>query len=124
MDLESTLIRAEVLFRKFQRLVEAIDKQQNFPGPRLRPAPVSSASSASSAAAAASPSSPTAPAPAPASPTSDASPPQRRETGKSPDQVQRVITPELRKLLSRDVDVLTRKEVAKQGDGLWMHKGK
>lgn len=39
MDLESTLMRAEALFRKFQRLVEAIDKKQNFPPPRASPAP-------------------------------------------------------------------------------------
>ncbi|CAK7267362.1 GTPase activating protein [Sporothrix epigloea] len=36
MDLESTLVRAESLFRRFQRLVEAVDKQHNFPAPRLR----------------------------------------------------------------------------------------
>ncbi|CAK7233576.1 GTPase activating protein [Sporothrix curviconia] len=34
MDLESTLVRAEALFRRFQRLVEAVDKQHNFPPPR------------------------------------------------------------------------------------------
>ncbi|KKA26607.1 hypothetical protein TD95_003417 [Thielaviopsis punctulata] len=31
MDLDSTLIRAESLFRKFQRMVEAVDKKHNFP---------------------------------------------------------------------------------------------
>jgi len=36
IDLESTLIRAEALFRRFQRLVEAIDKKSNFPAPALR----------------------------------------------------------------------------------------
>ncbi|CAK7199234.1 GTPase activating protein [Sporothrix eucalyptigena] len=36
MDLESTMIRAEALFRRFQRLVEAVDKQHNFPAPRLK----------------------------------------------------------------------------------------
>jgi hypothetical protein len=35
-----------------------------------------------------------------------------------------VLTPELRKLLSRQVDVLPRKEVAKKGDGLAGTKGK
>ncbi|CAK7213850.1 GTPase activating protein [Sporothrix bragantina] len=38
MDLESTMVRAEALFRRFQRLVEAIDKQHNFPAPRLQTA--------------------------------------------------------------------------------------
>ncbi|PHH68161.1 hypothetical protein CDD80_211 [Ophiocordyceps camponoti-rufipedis] len=33
MDLESTLLRAESLFRRFQRLVDAIDKRDNFPAP-------------------------------------------------------------------------------------------
>ena len=31
IDLHSTLVRAESLFRKFQRMVEAIDRQNNFP---------------------------------------------------------------------------------------------
>ncbi|EPE09161.1 gtpase-activating protein gyp7 [Ophiostoma piceae UAMH 11346] len=34
IDLESTLIRAEALFQRFRRLVEAVDKQHNFPAPR------------------------------------------------------------------------------------------
>jgi len=91
IDLESTLIRAEALFKKFQRLVETIDKKQNFPGPRRQ------SSSAGTTAA-----------------------------GKAPakDDEKKVITPELRKLLSRNVEVLPRKQVAKQGDGLWMHEGK
>jgi len=38
--------------------------------------------------------------------------------------VEKVITPELRALLSRKVEVLPRKQVAKQGDGLWVHQGK
>ena len=36
IDLESTLVRAEALFRRFQRTVEAIDKKSNFPQPKLR----------------------------------------------------------------------------------------
>lgn len=31
MDLESTLVRAESLFRRFQRTVETVDKKDNFP---------------------------------------------------------------------------------------------
>ncbi|CAK7244988.1 MAG: GTPase activating protein [Sporothrix thermara] len=38
MDLEATMVRAEALFRRFQRLVEAVDKQHNFPAPRLQKA--------------------------------------------------------------------------------------
>jgi TBC1 domain family member 15 len=83
MDLESTLIRAEALFRKYQRLVEAIDKKGNFPGPRT---------------------------------STSGTPGKNKET--------RVITPELRQLLSRDVEILPRKEVAKLGDGLAGRRGK
>ncbi|CAD6501655.1 BgTH12-01905 [Blumeria graminis f. sp. triticale] len=36
IDLDSTLIRAEKLFRRFQRLVESIDKRANFPAPQVR----------------------------------------------------------------------------------------
>jgi hypothetical protein len=42
IDLESTLIRAEALFRRFQRTVEAIDKKSNFPAPKLRQRPTAS----------------------------------------------------------------------------------
>lgn len=37
IDLRSTLIRAEALFQKFQRMVEAVDKKDNFPSPRPGP---------------------------------------------------------------------------------------
>ena len=36
IDLYSTLVRAETLFRRFQRTVEAIDKKSNFPIPSVR----------------------------------------------------------------------------------------
>ncbi|KAJ9131091.1 GTPase-activating protein GYP7 [Pleurostoma richardsiae] len=81
IDLESTLIRAEQLFRRFQRLMDAIDKK-----PNTLPSP-------------------------------------RRSKGKGPEQqgqeaeVQKIITPELRKLLSRKVEVLPRKDVANNGEG-------
>jgi TBC1 domain family member 15 len=97
MDLDSTLIRAEVLFRRFQRFVEAIDKKENFPQPRRQPTETPESNSASAA---------------------DGSSPAPN-TGKAlePAQVTRVITPELRKLLSKEVEILPRKTVAKGGDG-------
>ncbi|KAM4066627.1 rab-GTPase-TBC domain-containing protein [Hirsutella rhossiliensis] len=98
IDLESTLIRAEALFRKFQRLVEAIDKKQNFPAPR----PADPASPGSSSL------------PAPA-PTSDTAP---GTTPGGSNKAQKIITPELRKLLSRKFEVLPRKTVAQNGDGM------
>ena len=36
IDLPSTLLRAQALFRRFQRTVDAIDKKDNFPAPVLR----------------------------------------------------------------------------------------
>ncbi|KAI0157750.1 GTPase-activating protein GYP7 [Xylariaceae sp. FL1272] len=92
IDLESTLIRAEALFRRFQRLVEAIDKKQNFPAPRR-------ATSSSS----------------PSAPAQGAPPLPPRANGKAPEK--KTISPELRKLLSRNVEVLPRKVVHKKGDG-------
>ncbi|KAK6951897.1 hypothetical protein Daesc_006422 [Daldinia eschscholtzii] len=85
MDLESTLIRAEQLFRRFQRLIEAIDKKQNFPTPRTRQDSSSNSGSAS--------------------PTQS-----RGNNGKGTEnQPQKTITPELRKLLSKKIEVLPRK---------------
>lgn len=90
IDLESTLIRAEYLFRRFQRLIEAIDKKQNFPVPRTRPNSKQASTQIGS------------------------SPPPQQENGKAPDTVTRTITPELRKLLSRDVEILPKKKKAHQ----------
>lgn len=86
IDLESTLIRAEVLFRRYQRLVEAVDKKHNFPAPRTE-------SPGQSAAA-------TSPARKPA--------PKGKSTAGSP-KTERIITPELRNLLSRKVELLEKK---------------
>ncbi|KAI0378580.1 RabGAP/TBC [Hypomontagnella monticulosa] len=100
MDLESTLIRAEQLFRRFQRLIEAIDKKQNFPGPKVvKDSPPATSPSASR---------PTRP-----------SPQSRNSNSKAPEeQPKKTITPELRKLLSRNVEILPRKVVQKKGDGI------
>jgi TBC1 domain family member 15 len=68
------LIKAEALFRRFQRVVEAVDKKKNFPAPRSN--------------------------------TGEAAEPEK------------VITPELRKLLDRHVEVLPRTTVAEHGDGM------
>ena len=100
MDLDSTLIRAEALFKKFNRLVLAIDKKENFPGPRRQSSIAAS--------------------PPPASSGSSPSPPgasAAQNTGKAPEPQKKVITPELRQLLSRKVEILPRKQVADNGDG-------
>lgn len=95
MDLESTLVRAETLYRKFQRLVEAIDKKQNFPPPREG----SSSGEQSSEEAK----------------TQNS---QSNNKGKETESRQKVISPELRRLLSRKVEVLPRKTVEQKGDGM------
>ncbi|KAF3771225.1 RabGAP/TBC [Cryphonectria parasitica EP155] len=100
IDLESTLIRAEALFHKFKRLIEAIDKKPNFPAPRFTlstAAPSLLAASSSSG---------------------SSTPNGQQNKGKQAEpEPKKVITPELRRLLSKEVVVLPRKEVAKQGDG-------
>lgn len=119
IDLESTLIRAEALFRKFQRLIEAIDKKNNFPAPRFN---FSTAAPSLLAAAANNNNNNDRPS-TPSGSSSDNAEQQQANKGKQPEPKspggrQKVITPELRKLLSREVVVLPRKEVAGKGDGI------
>lgn len=113
MDLDSTLIRAEALFRRFQRLVEAVDKKGNFPPPKIRDPPASPSKSTDETPKQGENSA------GPASPRKDTGKDNNKNSGKKPEepQVQKVITPELRELLSRKVVVLPRKTVAKKGDG-------
>ncbi|KAL9947683.1 GTPase activating protein [Verticillium nonalfalfae] len=131
MDLDSTLIRAEALFRRFKRLVEAVDKKGNFPPPRLqspdeviqspdaarvRPASASPPEDAStSASASATPSTPSA---AAAAAAKGKSPAAKTDEPDEDEERPKIITPELRQLLSRKVEVLPRKTVANLGDGL------
>lgn len=99
IDLESTLIRAEALFRKFQRLVEAIDKKTNFPAPRF------SLSTAAPSLLNAN---------RPSTPTDQQKGKQTEQSAKSPGEPKKVITPELRRLLSKEVELLPRREAAKK----------
>lgn len=113
IDLESTLIRAEILFKRFQRLVEAVDKKENFPKPRKQDA-VTEAAPAEEV----EPSSSTG-----ATQNNKKGPASAQKKGKDAAQkkmppAERVITPELRKLLSRNTEVLPRETVAKKGDGM------
>lgn len=115
IDLASTTVRAEALFRRFQRVVEKIDKQGNFPAaPIVRqrlPQP-------------------------PSTPSSDGRPrrPSRNagqtsgsdrtiasdNTARTAQQEApvRVISPELRALLSREVPKLDKEEVLQHGGGV------
>lgn len=135
MDLESTLIRAEVLFKKFRRLVEAIDKKENFPTPRkvdnsnvISAVPTAHTRQSSSSSLPAT--RPEASSPSSSGPQQRQQPPRspRRDNGKgkssvpspSPsstlgsakkeeDEKKRVITPELRTLLSRKIELVNNK---------------
>ena len=107
IDLPSTLARAEALFRRFQRMVEAIDKKSNFPTqPTMRqrlPLPPPSPKAGSSAGASAS------------GRDRGASDAAGSSAGKKPEQI---ISPELRMLLSREVPKLEKKEVREHGGGI------
>ncbi len=106
IDLNSTLLRAQALFRRFQRTVEAIDKRNNFPAAPVRqrkPIDKSPTRSGTSSAA-------------------TGSDRHRRTTSSSGDAApkaeEKVISPELRQLLSRKVEVLDKKDVAEHGGGV------
>jgi len=127
IDLESTLIRAEALFRRFQRTVEAIDKKSSFPAPKLRQRPTTSSTKPPS-----SPSSSSSPSNTANTSSTDAvsaggtnSRGRRASTtaqgegeGELEEQRPKVISAELRELLSRKVEVLPRKVVRRGGEGL------
>ncbi|KAF2238306.1 RabGAP/TBC [Viridothelium virens] len=111
IDLQSTLIRAESLFRRFQRMVEAIDKRSNFPAPSVRqrkPTPASPTESNANG----------------ASSGADAAPqPKRQSVGDAVAQgigleKQKIISPELRSLLSRKVEKLDKAELKEHGGGV------
>jgi len=100
MDLESTLVRAEALFNRFRRLVDAIDKKENFPTPRSLGSPSSSSHRSETTSIQTT---------STGSTVHVASPQPRRDNGKGPEPKdsqgpKKVITPELRRLLSREIE--------------------
>ncbi|KAK5109246.1 hypothetical protein LTR62_007228 [Meristemomyces frigidus] len=119
IDLPSTLIRAEALFRRFQRTVEAIDRKNSFvsaPGVEVRqrlPQP-----------------------PPTTGPGADGRPRRASQAGGTAStsgrdktvgdhvaagigaEKEKVVSPELRALLSREVPVLEKKEVREHGGGV------
>src|SRR5262249_51853465 len=132
MDLESTLIRAESLFRRFQRTVQAIDRKGNFPPPtdvkHRRPSPGSPNGSTDSANVVENPNvtrllTPPATASTSASttgtdrPSSPGTQPEPGDATRSNVEM-RVITPELRALLSRETPKLEKGEVRQHGGGV------
>lgn len=105
IDLESTLVRAEALYRRFQRTVEAVDKKQNFPTPSIRQRKSVTEGPAS---------------PPAASSSTDAG---KQSVGQAVAagvgvEKEKVISPELRNLLSRKVDKLDKAQVKKHGGGV------
>jgi hypothetical protein len=118
IDLESTLMRAEALFRRFRRLVETIDKMPNFPPPRLaaakRVTPPKKDSTSGDDAADNSASSPGTAAAGQTTAATSAAAATEATAAPSGERSKKMVTPELRKLLSREVYVLPRKEVVKR----------
>lgn len=122
IDLPSTLVRAEQLFRRFQRTVEAVDRKNHFPVPtnvrQRRPGQTDVASTESPAS-----SSGREGAPVPAG--AEAQGPSHRRgqsaNGATSEDVkkEKVISPELRDLLRRDVFYkLNKSEVKQHGGGV------
>jgi len=108
IDLPSTMIRAETLFRRFQRMVEAADKKGNFPVVQARqrlPNPATS---------------PGRPASASSSAVATSSGRGRVAADQTPTAAdkEKVISAELRSLLSREVPVLEKKDVRERGGGV------
>ncbi len=114
IDLQSTLVRAEALFRRFQRTVEAVDRKHSFPAPAVRQRkPVSDASRPDEGEAGATAGTGT-------GVDNGKQPGQSSAPGspRQPAQQDRVISPELRKLLSREVEKMDGKDVVKHGGGV------
>lgn len=109
MDLESTIVRAESLFKRFQRTVETIDKKGNFPSaPQARQRKLKAAIMAGPGSP---PSSSNAQAEASSSGTD-----QGKAAGEEGDA--KVISPELRALLSRKIEKLEKQDVTNHREGV------
>jgi hypothetical protein len=109
MDLESTIVRAESLFKRFQRTVELVDKKGNFPSaPQARQRKLKAAIVAGPG----------------SSPSSSSAEPEASTTGTDQGKPAgdegdtKVISPELRALLSRKIEKLDKKEIAEHGGGV------
>jgi hypothetical protein len=98
IDLPSTLVRAEALFRRFQRTVEAIDRKDHFPTPTLRQRKQISGGSLDQGAEAVGHDGKAA---ASASASGSAAG-QQGTTTTTTQQKERIVSPELRALLSRE----------------------
>lgn len=131
MDLESTLVRAEALFKRFQRIVEAIDRKSNFPAPKPHQhhgANRSTSSLGSSFVDVSSGESSSGRKPEDSNGTEAArggdkgkqkrSVTQALQEMKTSEKEKKVVSPELRALLRKEVVVLERKVVRREGEGM------
>jgi TBC1 domain family member 15 len=101
IDLESTLIRAESLFRRFQRTLEAVDKKNNFPVPSVRQRkPAEDLKS-----------------PVARSSATESMPSASIAKGIGAEK-ERTISPELRSLLNRKIQTLDKRAVQQHGGGV------
>lgn len=115
MELEPILIRAEALFKRFQRTVETIDKKGNFPAPKVIQRPNATHRPHSN---------PSSEPVASSSGTDTGASPYKGMTLKGTEEEEpttpqgKIVSPELRELMSRKVSVLPRKVVRSKGEGL------
>ncbi|KAL8838713.1 MAG: hypothetical protein Q9170_002015 [Blastenia crenularia] len=108
IDLPSTLLHAQKLFRRFERTVEAIDRKQSFPAPSVRQRRKSTTEPSSI-------SKPAANGKNAATTGNDAT--AAGKAGSEGEEV-KVISPELRNLLSRKVEKLDKRSVVEHGGGV------
>ena len=104
IDLASTLVRAQYLFRRFQRTVEAIDRKQSFPAPNIRQRKPAASDTTGKGA--------TIEGKGAATTGNDVAVPG------APEPEVKVISPELRNLLSRKIEKLDKKIVVEHGGGI------
>ena len=124
IELVPILTRAESLFRRFERTVQAVDKKHNFPAPQIRQRLSSqSANEANPISSPANSTSPQRPINATASSSGTDSNRNNNNVGKQvargtgPEQrlgKEKVISPELRQLLSRDIVTLDKHQISGQ----------
>ncbi|EER43928.1 GTPase-activating protein GYP7 [Histoplasma capsulatum H143] len=114
MELIPILSRAEALFRRFEKKVEAIDKKNNFPTPPVRRRIVGSSDSGTR-------SYPSTQQTSDSRASQLVSRDRSRSTPTSPNNrradLERIITPELRGLMSKTVQVLDATQVREHGGG-------
>ncbi|EEH33536.2 GTPase-activating protein GYP7 [Paracoccidioides lutzii Pb01] len=115
MELIPILSRAEALFHRFEKKVEAIDKKNHFPTPPVRrrivTSPYNTIQSPSQSQS-----------PSPGNTSQSTSRDRHRSAATSPlnsqrVDVERIITPELRGLMSKKVEVLDPEQVREHGGG-------